>query len=209
MTRIQFLSALIFAHLVALEATLNPRAGTTVTVNVGTTYQTIDGFGAVEAFGHASNIQSLTGPAQKTCLDLLFSTTNGAVMTILRNRIGSGGAGDSILPNSPGSPTATPNYSWDGSDTGQVWLSQQALKYNVPIIYADAWSAPGFMKTNSNQNNGGYLCGVSGASCSSGDWKQAYANFLVQYVKYYQQAGVNITHLGFLNEPEYTYVASL
>ena len=59
------------------------------------------------------------------------------------------------------------------------------------------------MKTNGQEINGGYLCGVTGKSCGSGDWKQAYANMLVQYVKYYQQEGINVTHLGFLNEPDY------
>jgi O-glycosyl hydrolase len=48
-----------------------------------------------------------------------------------------------------------------------------------------------------------YLCGTTGHSCSSGDWRQAYANFLVQYVKYYAQEGIPITHIGFLNEPDY------
>ncbi len=60
------------------------------------------------------------------------------------------------------------------------------------------------MKTNSRDTNGGNLCGVSGTSCASGDWKQAYANYLVAYVKFYAEAGVNITHLGFLNEPDYS-----
>ena len=49
------------------------------------------------------------------------------------------------------------------------------------------------MKTNNNENNGGTLCGVPGASCSSGDWRQAYANYLLAYVDFYAQAGVNIT----------------
>jgi O-glycosyl hydrolase len=71
---------------------------------------------------------------------------------------------------------------WDGSDSNQVWVSQQAVSYGVKTIYADAWSAPSFMKTTNNQAGGGYLCGVSGETCSSGDWRQAYANFLVKYV---------------------------
>jgi O-glycosyl hydrolase len=193
------LSAVLF--LLVQHALLGSAA--TVTVNVGTTYQTMDGFGFSEAFGYANGIVALTGAAQKQCLDLLFNTTNGAGLTILRNRIGSGGAGDSIEPTSPGSATATPKYTWDGKDSGQVFVSQQAIKYGVKTIYADAWSAPGFMKTNNNQNNGGYLCGVSGETCSTGDWRQAYANFIVQYIKYYQQVGVTISHVGFLNEPEY------
>ncbi len=42
------------------------------------------------------------------------------------------------------------------------------------------------MKTNGKDTNGGQLCGVSGASCSSGDWKQAYASYLVKYIQFYQ-----------------------
>ncbi len=178
-------------------------AQTSITVNVGSTLQQIDGFGVSQAFGRASQFKALSTTQQKQGLDYLFSTTTGAGLTIIRNRIGSGGSGDSIEPNSPGSPGSTPTYVWDGDDSGQVWFSKSAMSYGVSTIYADAWSAPGFMKTNGNQGNGGYLCGVTGETCSSGDWRQAYANFLVQYVKYYAQAGISITHLGFLNEPDY------
>jgi hypothetical protein len=48
-----------------------------------------------------------------------------------------------------------------------------------------------------------YLCGSPAHTCSSGDWRQAYANFLVKYVQLYAAAGLPITHLGFLNEPDY------
>lgn len=48
-----------------------------------------------------------------------------------------------------------------------------------------------------------YLCGTTGHTCSTGDWQQAYADFLVQYVEFYAQEGLTITHLGFLNEPDY------
>lgn len=179
-------------------------AQTAIKVDLTTTYQTIDGFGFSQAFGRASQFQALNTTAQKQGLDLLFSTTTGAGMTIIRNRIGSGGAGDGIEPTSPGSPTASPTYVWDGSDAGQVWLSQQAMSYGVKTFYADAWSAPGFMKTNGDEANGGYLCGTTGHNCSSGDWRQAFANMLVKYVQLYADAGIPITHLGFLNEPDYT-----
>ena len=46
------------------------------------------------------------------------------------------------------------------------------------------------MKTNNNEANGGSLCGTPGATCSSGDWRQAYANYLLQYASYYAAAGV-------------------
>lgn len=184
-------------------------AQTSITFDVSTTYQKIDGFGFSQAFGRASEFEALNSTARKQGLDLLFDTTVGAGMSIVRVRIGSTSAtGDSIEPTSPGSPSAAPTYVWDGNDEGQVWLTQQAQSYGVNTFYADAWSAPGFMKTNGQDSNGGYLCGTTGHTCSTGDWRQAYANFLVQYVKFYKQVGVSITHLGFLNEPDYTYVLS-
>ncbi|KAJ4424355.1 hypothetical protein N0V82_000873 [Gnomoniopsis sp. IMI 355080] len=180
-------------------------AQTSITFDLSTTYQKIDGFGFSQAFGRASEFEALNSTAQKEGLDLLFDTTVGAGMSIVRVRIGSTNAtGDSIEPTSPGSPSAAPTYVWDGNDEGQVWLTQQAQSYGVDTFYADAWSAPGFMKTNGEDSNGGYLCGTTGHTCSTGDWRQAYANFLVQYVKFYKQVGVSITHLGFLNEPDYT-----
>jgi hypothetical protein len=42
-------------------------------------------------------------------------------------------------------------------------------------VFADAWSAAAFLKTNDSAINGGTLCGVPGANCKSGDWRQAYA----------------------------------
>lgn len=178
-------------------------AQTLITVNTSSTLQQIDGFGISQAFGRASQFEALATTPQKEGLDYLFSTTTGAGLTIIRNRIGSNGTGDSILPTSPGSPAVTPTYVWDDNDSGQVWFSQQAVSYGVNTIYADAWSAPGFMKTNGEDINGGYLCGVTGETCSTGDWRQAFANMLAQYVKYYQSTGIQITHLGFLNEPDY------
>lgn len=67
-------------------------------------------------------------------------------------------------------------------------------------ISADAWSAPAFMKTNDSAISGGTLCGVPGASCTSGDWRQAYADYLVQYAKDYAAAGVPLGYVGPENE---------
>ena len=58
------------------------------------------------------------------------------------------------------------------------------------------------MKTNGDDSNGGTLCGLPGAVCTSGDWREAYANYLIQYVHFYAQEGIKITDLGFTNEPE-------
>ncbi|RYP39590.1 hypothetical protein DL767_002138 [Monosporascus sp. MG133] len=192
--------------LAALAASLGKVHGQAqLTVNVGSTQQQIDGFGVSQAFGRAAEFRDmLSGAPQRQGLDYLFNTTTGAGLTIIRNRIGSGPvASDCILPRNPGGPNATPDYVFDEDDRGQVWFTQRAMEYGVKTIYADAWSAPGFMKTNGVEVNGGYLCGTPGHSCSSGDWRQAYANLLVQYVKFYAERGMPISQVGFLNEPDY------
>ena len=76
------------------------------------------------------------------------------------------------------------------------------------------------MKTTvpSSDNNGGSLCGLLGTICQGtvrsnmgpadqrigDDWRQAYANYLVQWIKFYQQEGVPITDLSLQNEPNFT-----
>jgi O-glycosyl hydrolase len=48
---------------------------------------------------------------------------------------------------------------------------------------------------------------VTGETCSSGDWRQAYANYLVEYLELYASAGITIDFVGFLNEPEFALVS--
>jgi glucosylceramidase len=178
---------------------------TFVDVNGAYPFQRVDGFGFSEAFGKAKNLQALCAPGgaqrcaeQQEILDLLFSPTVGAGLTIVRN-IAPSDAG-TIEQRSPGSPWSPPTYTWDDDSEGQVWLAKQAQGYGVQQFYLDAWSAPGFMKTNGDEANGGSLCSPL-AGCPL-DWRQAYADYLVQYLRFYQSDGVAITALGPFNEPE-------
>ena len=196
------LAALLTAAATTAAALPQPAAAGTATINGSTTYQPIDGFGFSEHFGRAAIMngsQGLSAQHQKEILDLLLDRSTGAGLSILRLGIDSG-----IQPTDPGGPSATPKYTWDGVDKGQVWLAKQARAYGVNRFYADAWTAPGYMKTNGTDANGGTLCGLTGATCASGDWRKAYANFLVQYARFYRQEGIGITDLGFTNEPDWT-----
>lgn len=51
-------------------------------------------------------------------------------------------------------------------------------------------------------NNGGSLCGVTNATCESGDWRQAYANKIVNYLKDYRDRGITIDYINPWNEPD-------
>jgi glucuronoarabinoxylan endo-1,4-beta-xylanase len=209
------ITALSLATLAALGA---PPAATAAAadspvagrVNFRADLKSIDGFGVAEAFQRADVLHGARGLSpqhQQEVLDLLLSRDRGVGISILRLGIGSSADNvydhmHSIQPTNPGSPTAPPQYVWDGDDGGQVWLAQQAKAYGVRQFYADAWSAPGYMKDSGSDINGGTLCGLPGTSCASGDWRQAYANYLVQYARFYAAEGIHITHLGFTNEPD-------
>jgi len=175
----------------------------TVRINAGEQYQRIAGFGVSEGFGQAKTLMSAPASVQKRVLSLLYSPTGGAGLTILRDEI-SADKGFTIEPRAPSSPNATPSYlalAEIDQDQGQLWFAKEIkADYGVSDVFADAWSAPGFMKTNDSAISGGTVCGVPGASCRSGDWRQAYADYLVQYARDYAAAGVPLSYVGPENE---------
>jgi O-glycosyl hydrolase len=129
------------------------QTGSTITVDTSKTYQTMDGFGFSLAFQRANLITNMKDSAkQRQLLDLLFNTTSGAGFSIIRNGIGSSPDSSSdhmntFAPKNPGGPKTTPQYSFDGKDSGQLWVTQRGVKdYGLQTIYADAWSAPGMSR---------------------------------------------------------------
>lgn len=59
------------------------------------------------------------------------------------------------------------------------------------------------MKSNKNESDGGLLCGVRGSNCTA-DWRQAYADYLVQIVRFYKEKeNVTVSMLGAYNEPDF------
>jgi O-glycosyl hydrolase len=127
----------------AAPNTVAPRQANTITVDLTKTYQRMDGFGFSLAFQRANLITNMSNKTkQRELLDLLFNRTTGAGFSILRNGIGSTPNSNSdfmntIAPTNPGGPNAEPKYQWDGKDSGQLWVSQQAVSlYGVKSIYA-------------------------------------------------------------------------
>jgi O-glycosyl hydrolase len=178
-----------------------PADSPVITIDDRVRHQTIDGFGFSMAFRRGELVRALPEERRREILDLWFGRERGAGFTILRLGIGSAPAGSpyddmvSIQPEDPGGPDAPPAYVWDGDDNSQVWLARAAQEYGVRRFFAVAWSAPGYMKTNGEERNGGRL---------KPEWRRAYADYLVQYTKFYRREGIQITDLGFANEPDWT-----
>ncbi|OQV10963.1 hypothetical protein CLAIMM_14880 [Cladophialophora immunda] len=155
-----------------------------ISIDASQKYQTMIGGGCSGAFGIACQQFGSVGlsPANQEMVTQVLFDENIGGLTIVRNDIGSTPGhvrGDvaSILPVCPPTPEGPFNYVWDRNDTCQLQLTQTALKYN-PNVYV-------------------------GSSNCSGDWRQAYADYLVQYVKFYEQEGIEVSLLGAYNEPDF------
>jgi glucosylceramidase len=181
--------------------TITPPEPPPITVHERVRHQEIDGFGISTAFRRNELLRALSDEQQREILKLWFDPNAGAGLSILRLGIGSAPVGSpydqmvSIQPEDPGGPDAPPKYVWDGDDNSQVWVAKAAQAYGLKRFYADAWSAPAYMKDNGDDKNGGTL---------KPEWQTAYARYLAQYTKFYAQEGIKITDLGFTNEPDWT-----
>ncbi len=174
-----------FACLTSLGLALLPVLGfgnTEFTVYPKQLLQRIDGFGASDAW-YAPEIHSFTASTQSKILDALFSTTNGAGLSLLRHRV------PYEIEPSPGV--------WDWTqDNDAVWLSQQAVARGVSQVWSTVWSPPAWMKTNNNVDNGGQV---------ATSHYQDYATFLSTYVQHYTTSfGVKISGISIANEPDQT-----
>jgi O-glycosyl hydrolase len=212
---------LIVAPAVALLLAPLAVAQYTGTADFTSKKQNIDGFGVAATFGRPIFIQQAVSPVPSQIVDQLFNPLTGAGITMLRlgvdDVLASGASSSGAAPNSgtlivntaPISCNVTPTYTWDHSNGGEVWLSQQALKYGVKRFFADSWGAPGYMKTNNSLVSGGVVCdGTSSTNTATqckktgfSDCRAAYANYMVQFVKFFQHDGVPVTDLGWINEP--------
>ncbi|GIG88188.1 glycoside hydrolase family 30 protein [Plantactinospora endophytica] len=209
MLRSPFLVTAVVAVTVLTGTPAQAAPGAAIRVDRAERHQVIDGFGYSIAFQRSSLVHNLSEANREAALELLLDRHKGAAPSILRLGIGSSATNQydsmlSIQPTDPGGPDATPNYTWDGWDGAQVWYVKEARKRGIDQFYADAWSAPGYMKDNGSDSNGGALCGLQGVTCASGDWREAYARYLVQYATFYKREGIRLDALGFTNEPDWT-----
>ncbi|MGW6413075.1 glycoside hydrolase [Streptomyces vinaceus] len=151
------------------------------TVDWNDTRQTIDGFGGSTAFGMADNVMAYPTAKRNQILDALFSTTTGAGLTIIRNQI------PVIQPVNGGAFTYT-------ADNGQANFVDAARLRSPQIrLTATAWSPPGWMKSNGNENFGGTVLPA---------YWPAYATYLANYALRYQNRGTPLYAISPANEPD-------
>lgn len=173
------------------NVTFGPDAGTnsnTITIDEGTSYQDMDGFGFTLTQGSAQLIKNMAAAQQNALLNELFSPS-GIGLSALRISIGA-------------SDLSTHSYSY--RDGASFSLAGPDLDDLIPIIkkilviqpnikiLATPWSAPRWMKTN-----GGWVGGSLNLS-NYGD----YATYFLDYLNAMRNQGINIWGITPQNEPE-------
>lgn len=175
-------------------------ASTTITLDEGATYQTIDGFGASMTGSSAYLLnQKLTAAQRDALLNELF-TGAGIRLGFLRHSMGASdfsAYGNYTYDDRPAGQTDPSLASFGlGADlTDVVPMLQAARGKNGGLkIMGTPWTAPTWMKEVNTQWNGGWL---------STAWYQTYANYFVKYVQAMQAQGLPVYAVTLQNEPLY------
>ena len=169
-----------------------------ITINAGTKYQQIEGFGAALTGSSAYIInEQMTAGDRNLLLYDLFDPINGIGISYLRTTMG---ASDFSLSNytyddMPAGQTDYDlnNFSVD-KDADVIAVLQKVNTINPDIrVMASPWSPPAWMKTNGNLV-GGKL---------KPEAYPAYGEYFVKYVQAFKERGITIHAVTPQNEPLY------
>ncbi|MBO9586922.1 MAG: RICIN domain-containing protein [Flavobacterium sp.] len=167
----------------------------TVTVNAGTTYQTMDGFGYTLTEGSCEVISGMAATQQNQLLNDLYNPTTGLNASVVRISIGASDLSSSSYSyNETSGDTNMNNFSLNGPDlTYLVPIIKKILLINPNIkILATPWSPPRWMKTNGSWVGGSLQT----------QYYAAYAKYFVKYFDAMKAQGINIWAITPQNEPE-------
>ena len=167
----------------------------TVTINAGTIYQTMDGFGYTLTEGSCEVISGMAATQQNQLLNDLYNPVTGLNANVVRISIAASDLSSSSYSyNETSGDVNMNNFSLNGPDlTYLIPILKKILVINPNIkILATPWSAPRWMKTN-NSWFGGNL---------QTQYYAAYARYFVKYFAAMQAQGISIWGITPQNEPE-------
>jgi glucosylceramidase len=174
--------------------------GTTVRLDPNVRYQQITGFGASLTDSSAQVLYGLPKAQRDTVMSNLFDPRSGDGTSFLRQPIGASDfvkGDDYSLDDVPAGQTdyGMKHFSAAHDEKQILPLLRQAEKLNPKLeIVATPWSPPAWMKTNDSM--------VDGKLIDSPAIYQAYAQYLVKFVKAYAAQGVKVDYLTVQNEPQ-------
>jgi glucosylceramidase len=183
--------------------TFHPGTSTAPTIVVDPTrsYQSMDGFGASITDSSASVLYRLSPAARDEAMRQLFDPSAGIGVSFLRQPVGSSdftaAAAHYTYDDVPAGQSDFPlsRFSIAHDQQGILPLLRQARRLNPRLtIMATPWSPPAWMKTTDSL--------VGGRLKDDPAIYDAYARYLVAFVRAYAAAGVPIDFLSVQNEPQ-------
>lgn len=169
----------------------------TITVDESTTYQTMDGFGASLTDSAAWLIQTKLSSSQRAdAMQHLFGFNDGnAGISYLRIPLGASDMALSHYTYDDGAPDPGLlrfSISHDFQSIIPVALQAKTIDASLKFM-ATPWSAPAWMKTSNNLNNGKL----------STAWYPTYATYLRKAYDAYNERGVRFDAMTIQNEPQF------
>ena len=176
-----------------------PGTDAVVSVNSLKRYQRFSGVGASLTGASAALIGDLAPAGRKKLMAQLFSRTEGAGLSVLRQPLGPSDFSVSRQSYDPATPGQTDRalrqFSLGSDATTVLPLVRQAQQLNRSLmVVATPWSAPAWMKTSDNLI-GGTL---------RPDMAEPYARYLARSLQAYRDAGVAVGAMTLQNEPNFS-----
>ncbi|HEV2637969.1 MAG TPA: glycoside hydrolase family 30 beta sandwich domain-containing protein [Actinocrinis sp.] len=172
-----------------------------VVVDSGSFYQGFLGCGASITDSSASLLGRLPAERRDAVMAQLFCPASGIGLSYLRQPIGSSAfvSGPRYYTcddvSSGHTDFGLAQFSIARDEAGILPLLRQARALNPQLkVMATPWSAPAWMKTNGSL--------VGGELIDAPRYYEAYAAYLVEFVKAYERAGVPIHAVTLQNEPQ-------
>ncbi|GIG04213.1 discoidin domain-containing protein [Catellatospora coxensis] len=173
----------------------------TIVVDPRQTYQSMDGFGASLTDSSASLLHGLDPAVRARVMRELFDPATGIGVSFLRQPIGSSdftaAPAHYTYDDMPAGRTdfALRHFSVARDEAAVLPLLRQARRLNPQLkIMATPWSPPAWMKTTDSL--------VGGRLKDDPAVYDAYARYLVKFVRAYAAAGVPVDYLSVQNEPQ-------
>ncbi|RVU03002.1 glucosylceramidase [Mucilaginibacter limnophilus] len=160
-------------------------------------FQEIDGFGLALTGGSAQHINRMSAAERKKLLNELFgSAANGVSISYLRLSIGASDLNDHTFSydDIPAGQTDTElkRFTLQEDEKDIIPVLKEILAINPTIkIMGSPWSAPVWMKTNSN---------IQGGMLKKA-YYPVYAQYFVRYIQGMQKHGIVIDAVTVQNEP--------
>lgn len=174
-----------------------------VSIDESVRYQTIDNFGASDAWSMDPLGKHWTEENKNRVADLLFSREKGIGLSAWRFNIGAGSSetDQTIIPDPwrrsvTFKKSETGDYDWS-KQSGQQWFLKAAKDRGVDTLIAFVNSPPVWMTKNGHAQPDPDV----GSTNLKEDYEDEFATYLIDVLEHFKQEGLAFQYISPINEP--------